>query len=94
MHAALALFILLLPLATIVVQPALAQLSRRHEREADAFARDQGLATPLASALVTLYRGNATVVAPDPVWSRFYDSHPPPAERVDDLQSAGASIAV
>jgi STE24 endopeptidase len=94
MHAALALFILLLPLATIVVQPALARLSRRHEREADAFARDQGLAPPLASALVTLYRGNATVVAPDPVWSRFYDSHPPPAERVGDLQSAGASIAV
>lgn len=94
MHLALALFILLLPQASIVTQPVLAQLSRRHEREADAFAAAHGLAEPLAGALVTLYRGNATVVAPDPVWSHFYDSHPPPAERVGRLTGAPLACSI
>ncbi len=94
MHAALALFILSLPVVSIVTQPMLARLSRRHEREADAFAAAHGLAQPLARALITLYRGNATVVAPDPIWSRFYDSHPPPAERVGELTGAPVANAI
>lgn len=94
MHIALALFILLLPIASIVIQPVLARLSREHEREADSFAAALGLAQPLARALVTLYRGNASVVSPDPIWSRFYDSHPPPSERVDRLAGPPMASAI
>ena len=85
-HAALALFMLVLPVFTFFLQPLFARLSRRHEFEADAFAADQCPSDRLISALVNLYRENASTLTPDPLWSAFYDSHPPAAERIAHLQ--------
>lgn len=85
-HAALALFMLVLPVFTFFLQPAFARLSRRHEFEADAFAAAHCPADDLVSALVNLYRENASTLTPDPLWSAFYDSHPPAAERIDHLR--------
>lgn len=85
-HAALALFMLVLPVFTFFLQPLFARLSRRHEFEADAFAADQCPSDRLISALVNLYRENANTLTPDPLWSAFYDSHPPAAERIAHLQ--------
>jgi STE24 endopeptidase len=39
------------------------------------------------SALVKLYRDNASTLTPDPLYSSFYDSHPPAALRVAKLQT-------
>ncbi len=89
-HAALALFMLVLPVFTFFLQPLFAQLSRRHEFEADAFAASQCPADRLISALVNLYRENATTLTPDPIWSAFYDSHPPAAERIEHLRRCEA----
>ncbi|MGB5103361.1 MAG: M48 family metallopeptidase, partial [Steroidobacteraceae bacterium] len=86
--AALVLFILVTPAFTWVVSPLLAAWSRRHEYQADAFAARYSDAGSLAEALVRLYKDNASTLTPDPLHSTFYDSHPPPAARIERLRAA------
>ncbi len=86
-HAALALFMLALPVFTFFLQPILAALSRKHEFEADDFAAQQADAATLVRALVKLYRENASTLTPDPLYSAFHDSHPPAPVRVAHLAS-------
>jgi len=38
-------------------------------------------------ALVGLYRENASTLTPDPVYSAFYDSHPPAPVRIAHLNA-------
>ena len=45
----------------------------------------------LARALVALYRDNATTLTPDPLFSAFHDSHPPPAARLARLSAGGSA---
>lgn len=82
---ALVLFFLTLPVFTFLLGPLSSQSSRRHEFEADAFAADQTDAGHLVSALVKLYKDNASTLTPDPLYSAFYYSHPPAAQRIDRL---------
>lgn len=82
---ALVLFFLTLPVFTFLLGPLASQSSRRHEFEADAFAADQTNAGHLVSALVKLYKDNASTLTPDPLYSAFYYSHPPAAQRIDRL---------
>lgn len=88
-YAALVLFMLALPVFSVFLSPLLAQLSRRHEFEADAFAAAQADAGHLIHALVKLYRENASTLTPDPVYSAFYDSHPPAPVRIAHLSQVG-----
>ena len=85
--SALALFFLALPAFTFPLAPLASHWSRRHEYEADAYAARQTHAADLVSALVKLYRDNASTLTPDPLYSAFFDSHPPAALRVARLQS-------
>ena len=85
---ALLLFMLVIPLFTFFLSPLTAQLSRRHEFEADAYAVAQTNGTDLASALLKLYTDNASTLTPDPVYARFYYSHPPASERLARLRTA------
>jgi STE24 endopeptidase len=89
-HTALALFMLISPAFTFVLQPLLAWLSRRHEFEADDFAASQASAGSLVRALVKLYAENASTLTPDPLYSAVYDSHPPAPVRVAHLSSQAA----
>ena len=84
-HMALLLFLLVAPVFTFPLTPLGSWLSRRDEFEADAYAVEQADAQSLAQALVKLYRDNATTLTPDPLHSRFYDSHPPAPIRVARL---------
>ncbi|NMG43403.1 M48 family metalloprotease [Aromatoleum toluvorans] len=84
---ALALFALALPAFTFPLAPLMSHWSRVHEFEADAYAAQQTRAADLAQALVKLYRDNASTLTPDPLYSRFFDSHPPAALRVARLRS-------
>lgn len=84
---ALALFFLALPAFTFFFLPIASYWSRVHEYEADAYAARQTRAADLVAALVKLYRDNASTLTPDPVYSRFFDSHPPAALRVARLQA-------
>ncbi|MGD9774498.1 M48 family metallopeptidase [Diaphorobacter sp.] len=85
---ALLLFLLAAPVFTVFVTPLLAQISRRHEFQADAYAATQSSGADLASALLKLYEDNASTLTPDPVYARFYYSHPPATERLARLPAA------
>ncbi len=85
--AALLLFLLVVPVFTVFVQPLLSALSRKHEFEADEFAARQADAGKLVEALVKLYRENANTLTPDPLYSAFHDSHPPAPVRIANLRA-------
>lgn len=84
---ALVLFFLVLPSFTFPLQPLLSMYSRRHEFEADHYATRHAPARELVSALVKLYKDNASTLTPDPLHSAFYDSHPPALARIARLQT-------
>ncbi|KQP43485.1 peptidase M48 [Pseudorhodoferax sp. Leaf274] len=85
---ALLLFMLAMPVFSFFVAPLSAQLSRRHEFQADAFAVAQTSGADLSGALLKLYEDNASTLTPDPVFVKFYYSHPPASERLARLQPA------
>jgi STE24 endopeptidase len=87
MHAALVLFILLMSVLGVYVQPLFSYFSRRHEFEADDFAASQSDARDLIRALVKLYEENASTLTPDPLYSAFHDSHPPAPVRIAHLST-------
>lgn len=82
---ALLLFMLAVPVFSFFITPAFAHLSRQHEFQADAYAVAQTSAADLSSALVKLYQDNASTLTPDPLYVRFYYSHPAAAERLSRL---------
>lgn len=91
-HAlALLLFMLAMPLLTFFLSPLMAGLSRKHEFEADAYAMRQTSGADLASALLKLFKDNASTLTPDPVYARFYYSHPPASERLPRLLGTGST---
>jgi STE24 endopeptidase len=79
---ALLLFLLAVPIFSFFISPLMAWFSRKHEFEADAYAVAQTSGPDLASALLKLYEDNASTLTPDPVYVRFYYSHPPASERL------------
>ncbi|NMM29103.1 MAG: M48 family metallopeptidase [Glaciimonas sp.] len=85
---ALILFMLALPVFTFLLSPLTSITSRKHEFEADAFAAKHTQSQDLVSALVKLYEDNASTLTPDPLYSAFYDSHPPASVRIGKLLSA------
>lgn len=86
-YMALLLFTLILPVFTFVLSPIMSLFSRKNEFEADAFAAEQTDAKHLIKALVDLYRENANTLTPDPLYSAFYDSHPPASVRIAHLNA-------
>lgn len=83
---ALLLFLLAGPVFGFFVSPLFAGLSRRHEFQADAYACAQASAKDLAGALLKLYEDNASTLTPDPLYVRFYYSHPPASERLAAME--------
>ncbi len=79
---ALLLFMMVLPLLGTFMGPVFAQMSRKHEFEADAYAVAQTSGPALAGALLKLFEDNASTLTPDPVYVQFYYSHPPATERL------------
>ena len=90
---ALLLFLLVVPVFSYFVSPLSAHLSRRHEFQADAYACAQTSGSDLSSALLKLYKDNASTLTPDPVFARFYYSHPPASERLARMGGQAAAAA-
>ena len=86
-HAALALFMMVLPVFTFFLSPLMAMSMRKHEFEADDFAAEHAESRDLISALVKLYKENASTLTPDHLYSAFHDSHPPAPVRIAHLSS-------
>jgi STE24 endopeptidase len=85
---ALLLFMLVVPVFGFFVAPLMARLSRKHEFEADAYACAQADGHDLARALLKLHEDNAATLTPDPLYVRFYYSHPPASERLAAMKLA------
>ena len=79
---ALLLFLMVVPMVSFFISPVMAQFSRKHEFEADAYAISQTDGRDLQSALLKLYQDNASTLTPDPLFVKFYYSHPPASERL------------
>ena len=88
---ALLLFLMAVPVFSFFISPLFAQLSRRHEFEADAYAVQQTSGQDLSTALLKLYEDNASTLTPDPLFVRFYYSHPPASERLARMTPASAT---
>ncbi len=84
---AILLFLLVIPTVSPLIEPIWSAASRRHEFEADAYAKQQASAPALVQALVKLTEDNAVTLTPDPVYVRFHYSHPPMLERIAALES-------
>lgn len=93
LHMALLLFMLAAPVFALFLQPLFSKLSRKHEFEADDFAAEQTAPRFLISALVKLYRDNASTLTPDPLYSAFHDSHPPAPVRVAHLSRYASAVS-
>lgn len=89
---ALLLFLLATPVFGFFVSPLFAQLSRKHEFQADAYACRQASGHDLAGALLKLHEDNAATLTPDPLYVRFYYSHPPASERLAALARPSDSL--
>jgi STE24 endopeptidase len=89
---ALLLFLLVTPVFGYFVSPLFALLSRRHEFEADAYACQQASGSDLAAALLKLHEDNAATLTPDPLYVRFYYSHPPASERLAALSRSPSPL--
>lgn len=82
------LFALLGGLMTFWLSPVSNWVSRKHEYEADAFARQaMGGPAPLVNALRKMSQKNLSNLTPHPLYSTFHYSHPTLVERERALQS-------
>ena len=88
---ALVLFMLVVPVFSFFWAPLSSWRSRVQEFEADAYAGSQTPSTHLASALLKLYQDNASTLTPDPLFVKFYYSHPPASERLARMQTAASA---
>ena len=79
---ALLLFMLVVPVFGFFFTPLASRMSRQDEFQADAYACAQASGADLAAALLKLHEDNAGTLTPDPVYARFYYSHPPASERL------------
>lgn len=82
---ALLLFSLAVPPFSFFISPLMAHVARKHEFQADAYACRQADGADLANALLKLHEDNASTLTPDPIYVRFYYSHPPASERLAAL---------
>lgn len=82
--------LLLLFMVTGVISLPLAPLSsfmsRKNEFEADNFAKENSNKHDLISGLVNMYKDNASTLTPDPLYVKFYYSHPPANLRIANLE--------
>jgi STE24 endopeptidase len=85
---AILLFMLVVPVFGFFIAPLPVLISRRHEFEADAYAIAQTSGADLSRALLKLYQDNASTLTPDPVFVKFYYSHPPASERLARMAAA------
>lgn len=85
----LLLFMILSGLVTFWLSPLTSLLSRKHEYEADAFARDAMKSyEPLSQALRKLHKENLSNLTPHPLYSGFHYSHPTLVERETALRQS------
>lgn len=89
---ALLLFSFLIGLVGFLFAPLSSYFSRKNEFEADAFATEYSSKKNLISGLTKMYRDNASTLTPDPIYVKFYYSHPPASIRIAHLENVVRSV--
>ena len=80
------LFYLVIGSYTFFTKPFTSALSRKREFEADDFSFQYTNGEYMISGLLKLSKDNASNLTPDPLYSSYYYSHPPIAERVQSIE--------
>ena len=81
------LFYLVIGSYTFFTKPFTSYISRQREFAADDFSIEYTEVESMISGLLKLSKDNASNLTPDPLYSSYYYSHPPIAERVKSLES-------
>ncbi|CAG36037.1 M48 family metallopeptidase [Desulfotalea psychrophila] len=90
-YASLFFFSYLLKPMDFIISLFFNSLSRSHEYEADNYAaKTTGSGAELISALKKLSQENYSNLSPHPLYVRFYYSHPPVRDRIENLERKNA----
>lgn len=81
------MFYLVIGSYTFFTKPITSALSRKREFEADDFSFQFTDGEHMISGLLKLTKDNASNLTPDPLFSSYYYSHPPIAERVASIEN-------
>ena len=81
------MFYLVIGCYTFFTKPITSALSRKREFEADDFSFQFTDGEHMISGLLKLTKDNASNLTPDPLYSSYYYSHPPIAERVASIEN-------
>ena len=81
------LFYLVIGSYTFFTKPITSFISRQREFSADDFSIQYTKGESMISGLLKLSKDNASNLTPDPLYSAYYYSHPPIAERVASLEN-------
>ena len=81
------IFYLVIGSYTFFTKPITSALSRKREFEADDFSFQFTDGEHMISGLLKLTKDNASNLTPDPLYSSYYYSHPPIAERVASIEN-------
>ena len=81
------MFYLVIGSYTFFTKPITSALSRKREFEADDFSFQFTDGEYMISGLLKLTKDNASNLTPDPLYSSYYYSHPPIAERVASIEN-------
>ena len=80
------LFYLVIGSYTFFTRPISSYISRQREFAADDFSIQYTKVESMISGLLKLSKDNASNLTPDPLYSAYYYSHPPIAERIKSLE--------
>ena len=83
----LIMYMISLSIVTLILNLPLSYISRKFEYQADAYAAINYSGETLISALKVLSRENFSNLTPHPLYVKFYYSHPPLRQRINNIKS-------
>jgi STE24 endopeptidase len=80
------IFSVLLSPISIIINAISSGISRKHEYQADKYAKDHGYQTAMIAALKTLAKENFSNLTPHPIYVKLTYSHPPISSRIAAIE--------
>jgi len=80
------LFLLIADVYTFFTTPVSSFFSRKREFESDNYSIEYSDGKNMISALIKLIKDNASTLTPDHLYSKYYYSHPPAKERIENIK--------
>ncbi len=80
------LFLLIADVYTFFTTPVSSFFSRKREFESDNYSIEYSDGKNMISALIKLIKDNSSTLTPDHLYSKYYYSHPPAKERIENIK--------